>query len=779
MQQSDYKSLIYQSPFGYAYIEAVLSNNGAVDDFRFIEVNSKFEDIVGRRAKDLVGKTVSETIPDYVNSVIDLNCYANISLKGGSETQEHYFESTGNWYQVLAYSNKKGFLATLIEDITDRKQAIEKMKASEENYRTLFENLVEGIYRTTPDGRIIDTNPALVNLLGFPDRESLLKTNVNDLYPDQQDRNKEFRLLDKKNIILSNKIRLRRYDGKIIWAADSFRVVRDEYSKVKYFEGTIIDITEKKEAEEALHKSEERYKNFISQVSDTVYRIEFTAPIPVDMPVEEQIDSIYERSCLAECNPAFLRMYNIEDETAIIGKTIVDFHGTKDNPQNRHVTAQFIKSGYKTENNITEEIDSKGMRKYINNNTLGIVKDGRLMRIWGTQTDITERKNSENELILAKQKAEESNRLKTHFLANMSHEIRTPMNSILGFMELLQKLDLTSKEKENFISTMQESGQRLLDTINNIIEMSKIETESIKPVFSETYIPEIIDYLFDLFKPQTDEKGLELIINNDAGTGQFKVLTDRNLLTAILSNLMKNAVKFTQRGSIELGSFVENDSLIFFVCDSGIGIPSDQQETIFERFVQADLALSRPYEGSGLGLSIAKSYSKMLEGKLWFRSKEREGSTFYLSIPYKKEIKLGITKRKVMNMNENDYKIEPGLKVLIAEDDDANYLYLETVLLRIGAKITRTITGSDTIRIVKEDPDIDLVLMDVKMPEINGWDATRKIREFNMNIPIIATTAYALTGDKEKSLEAGCNYYLAKPIRQDDLLRIISKNFKS
>ena len=776
MKQPDYKSLIYHSPLAYAFLEAILDKKGKIIDFRFVEVNSRFEEITGTKEEYIIGRTVIDSLPEYISSTVDLSKYGRIAYEGGSDIRELYFKATNNWYRVLAYSNEKGFLATLIEDITESKQAVERMKASEENYRSLVENLVEGIYRTTPDGRIIDANPTLVRLLGFPDRESLLKTNVNELYPEQQDRHREFQLADKKNIILSNEIRLRRHDGKIIWAADSFRAVRDANNEVKYFEGTIIDITEKKEAEEALHKSEERYKNFISQVSDAVYRVEFTDPIPVDMPVEDQIDCIYERSRLAECNPAFLRMYNIDDEADIIGKTILDFHGTKDNPQNRYVTSQFIKSGYKTENNITEEIDTTGNRKYINNNTLGIVEGGQLMRIWGTQTDITEQKKSEEELILAKQKAEESNRLKTHFLANMSHEIRTPMSSIIGFMELLQKIELSTEEKESFICTMQKSGQRLLDTINNIIEMSKIETENIRPVFSETNIPEITDYLIDLFKPQTDEKGLQLIISKDTGHAEVKVMTDRNLLTSILSNLLKNAVKFTQQGTIELGNYLENDLLVFYVSDTGIGISEEHRETIFDRFVQADLALSRPYEGSGLGLSIAKSYTDMLGGKIWFKSNERGGSTFYLSIPYKREIKQSIIKTQEADMKDNNYKIDPGLKVLIAEDDDANFMYMEKVLLRIGVKIIRTTNGHETIRKVKEDPDINLVLMDVKMPEINGWDATRKIREFNINIPIIATTAYALTGDKEKSLEAGCNDYLAKPIRQDDLLNIISKN---
>ncbi len=778
MKQPDYKSLIYHSPLAYAYLEAILDKKGKTIDFRFVEVNPRFEEISGTKGKYIIGKTVNDSLPDYIKPTVDLSIYGRIANEGGSDIRELYFKATNNWYRVLTYSNKKGFLATLIEDITESKQAIEKMKASEENYRSLVENLVEGIYRTTPEGRIIDANPALVRLLGFPDKETLLKTNVNELYPEQQDRNKEFQLVDKKNIILSNEIRLRRYDGKIIWAADSFRAVRGANNEVKYFEGTIIDITEKKKTEEALYKSEERYKNFISQVSDAVYRVEFTDPIPVDMPVEEQIDCIYDRSRLAECNPAFLRMYNIDDEADIIGKTITDFHGTKDNPQNRNVTGQFIKSGYKTENNITEEIDSQGKRKYINNNTLGIVKDRRLMRIWGTQTDITEQKNSEKELILAKQKAEESNRLKTHFLANMSHEIRTPMSSIIGFMELLQKIELTTEEKESFICTMQKSGQRLLDTINNIIEMSKIETENIKAVFAKIHVPEITDYLYNLFKPQADEKGLKLKVNNYTGPAEFKMITDRNLLTSILSNLLKNAIKFTNQGVIELGNYIENDSLIFYVRDTGIGIPEEQQDMIFDRFVQADLALSRPYEGSGLGLSIAKSYTDMLGGRIWFESRERKGSTFYISIPHKSEAKQSSTNKEEIEMKDKDYNIDPGLNVLIAEDDDANFMYMEKVLLRIGAKITRTSNGYDTIKKVKEDPDLNLVLLDVKMPGINGWDATRKIREFNKHIPIIATTAYALTGDREKSLDAGCNDYLAKPIRQDDLLDIISKNLE-
>ncbi|MBS0011936.1 MAG: PAS domain S-box protein [Bacteroidales bacterium] len=775
MKQPDYKSIIYHSPLAFVYLEAIYDKKGGIADFRFLEVNSRFKEISGTGGDNIIGKTVNNTLADYIKSSLDMKMYGMLAIKGGSKIHELYFRPTGNWYRVLAYSNEKGFLAVLIEDITESKQAVDKMRASEEKYRSLFESLVVGIYRSTPDGLITEANTALVNILGFPDRETLLKTNVKELYPVQKERIKEFQLLDEKNVILSNEIRLKRYDGTIIWVSDSFRGVRDDKGNLIYFEGTILDITQRKETAEALLKSEERYKNFISQVTDAVYRFEFTEPIPIDMPMDQQVDLIYERSRLAECNPAFCKMYGIEEEDDVLNRSVTDFYGTEDNPQNRYVTEQFIRSGYKVENNITEEFDSKGNRKYINNNTLGIVEDGKLMRIWGTQTDITERKKSENELLIAKQKAEESNRLKTQFLTNMSHEIRTPMNSIIGFMELLQRLDLTNKERENFLATMQESGYRLLDTINNIIEMSKIETGNTKPEFSEIFLAEIIDYLVDLYKPQSDEKGIELMVSNKTGNEPISIISDRNLLTSILSNIMNNALKFTHEGKIELGYFLEDNSVSFVISDSGIGIPDDHREKVFERFVQADSGLSRQYEGSGLGLSIARSYAGMLGGRIWFESREGEGTSFYLSIPFKGKVKRSDSREKVAAKDEEHYETGRKLKILIAEDDDASFMYFETILTRIGAEVSRAVNGYETIQKLKEAPDLDVILMDIKMPVINGWDTSMKIREFNRKIPIIATTAYALTGDKERSFEAGCDFYLAKPVRRDELLTVMSK----
>mgnify|MGYP006282269397 CR=1 FL=1 len=774
MKYPDYRSILQNHPAAYLCLELISDKPGKHEGFRIIEVNTRFEEISGYKEADLKGKAVIELLPSDLWQDSKLGSYIKIAQEGGIKKTEEYFEARASWYSILAYSETKGYLNVFLEDITEEKKELRELIASEENYRLMFHNLVEGVYRTTPEGIIIDANPALVQILGFPNKESLLETNANTLYPDKRDRLKEFKLASEKNIITSNEIRLRQYNNNIIWVSDSYRAVRDGEGKIEYFEGTIVDITERKEAEEALHRSEERYKNFISQVADAVYRFEFVKPVSVNLSIEKQIDRIYDDSRLAECNPAFLKMYGLKSESDILNNTVTDFHGTKDNIHNRQVTAEFIRAGYKTENNITEEIDSQGNRKYFNNNTVGIIKDGYLIRIWGTQTDITEQKKFENELIQAKQKAEESNKLKTHFLANMSHEIRTPMNSIIGFMDFLQTMDLTAKERDSYIDTMHKSGQRLLDTINDIIEMSKIETENIKPELTEIDLGSLMDYLSGLLRPQAEEKNLELKLSEDP-ENDYLLRSDKNILLSILTNLIKNAIKFTREGSIELGYYSEEDNIIFFVKDTGIGIPESHHETVFDRFVQADIEMSRSYEGSGLGLSIAKEYSDILGGRIWFDSKENEGSTFYFSLPYSNKSGKRTKETGKQESPGLNYKIRPGLKVLVAEDDDANFRYLEAILTGMNAGITRATTGYQAIEEARKS-NIDIILMDVKMPELNGWDATKEIRKFNKSIPIIAITAYALLDDREKSTEAGCNDYIPKPFIQNDILRVISNN---
>jgi PAS domain S-box-containing protein len=248
--------------------------------------------------------------------------------------------------------------------------------------------------------------------------------------------------------------------------------------------------------------------------------------------------------------------------------------------------------------------------------------------------DITEKKEYEMKLIQAKERAEESDRLKSAFLQNMSHEIRTPMNGILGFMDLLKEPDLSSEEKDKYISIIDKSGERLLNTINNIIELSRIESGQTELNLTEVHTGDVLQYYLEFFTPRASASNLKLSLLRQAKEEESVIVTDKRVLESIITNLVNNAIKFTPSGSIEFGNYHENNHLVFFVRDTGIGIPVDRHEAIFQRFIQAGLNKSRPHEGSGLGLSIVKAYVDMIRGKIWVESDPGKGSTFSFSIPY-------------------------------------------------------------------------------------------------------------------------------------------------
>ena len=261
-------------------------------------------------------------------------------------------------------------------------------------------------------------------------------------------------------------------------------------------------------------------------------------------------------------------------------------------------------------------------------------KDGEKVII-GTWLDITERKQAEKELIKAKEKAEESDRFKSAFLANMSHEIRTPMNGIMGFAELLKDPQLSDDLQQKYIEIIEKSGVRMLNIINDIVDVSRIEAGVMEVYLAESDINEQLDYIYTFFRPQVVAKGMQLIMPKALPSGQEKTITDREKLFAILTNLVKNAIKYSKEGTIEYGCHKKGSSLEFFVRDTGIGIPKDRQHAIFERFVQADIEDIEARQGAGLGLAISKAYVEMLGGEIWVESEEGRGSTFYFTIPYK------------------------------------------------------------------------------------------------------------------------------------------------
>ncbi len=383
-----------------------------------------------------------------------------------------------------------------------------------------------------------------------------------------------------------------------------------------------------------------------------------------------------------------------------------------------------------------------------------------------------------NELLRAKEKAEESDRLKTAFLANMSHEIRTPMNGILGFSDLLKKPGLTGNQQQMYIDIIEKSGARMLNIINDIVDISKIEAGLMKIDLVETDLNDQMEYTYSFFKPELEAKGIRFIFTNYLPVSDTLIYTDREKTYAILTNLVKNAIKYTEKGTIEFGCFRKGGFIEFYVKDTGIGIPKDRQEAIFERFIQADIADKMARQGAGLGLSISKAYVEMLGGKIWVESEEGKGTAFYFTIPFKgrenTNVEKEVSNRRIEKRSSGDV---PGLKILIVEDDEASEILLSIEMHEIGKQILKAGTGTEAIAISRNNPDLDLILMDIQMPGLNGYEATRRIRQFNKSVVIIAQTAFGLSGDQEKAIDAGCNDYITKPINKGDLHSLIKKYF--
>ena len=426
------------------------------------------------------------------------------------------------------------------------------------------------------------------------------------------------------------------------------------------------------------------------------------------------------------------------------------------------------------------------------------------------KTDITEAKQIFEELILAKEHAEESDHLKSAFLANMSHEIRTPMNGILGFSDLLKEPTLTGDEQLKYIGIIEKSCVRMLNIINDIVDVSKIESGLIELHIKETDIKEQIEYIYSLFKPEVEKKGMQLYFKNSLTYEECILKTDSDKIFAILTNLIKNAIKYSDKGIIEFGcdrvethgivethgraslqnpavlqnpAFLQNRAFIqFYVKDAGIGIPKDRQIAIFERFIQADIGDKRAFQGAGLGLSISKAYVEMLGGKIWVESEEGKGSVFYFTIPYYVEPNEKKMSENLIPKDMESENIKPlvsGLKILIAEDDEASAWLLAKAVKIFSEDVLRAKTGIEAIEACRNNPDIDLILMDVKMPEMDGYEATKLIRVFNKDVIIIAQTAYALTGERETATETGCDDYISKPFSHATLVALINKHLKN
>jgi PAS domain S-box-containing protein len=535
--------------------------------------------------------------------------------------------------------------------------------------------------------------------------------------------------------------------------------------------GTIQDVTARKEAENQIllakgkaEESEKKFKELYEKSGDSI--------------------SMIHNGKFVDCNKATLDLLKFKTKDDFLNTSYLKLSpelqpdGRNSFEKSKEMAKIAHKNGFhkfewvhtkKTGENVPVEILLTSILNEPNNRIIHSV--------W---RDITSRKKAELELIRAKEKAEESNRLKTEFLNNMSHEIRTPMNGILGFSEFLGNANLPEKKRKHFVNIIQNSGNQLLRVMDDILEISRLETKQVKVQAKEVCLNDLLLELFSVFDIKAKENDTPLYLKKSLSDEESTILTDKVKLNKVLSNLLENALKFTNQGYIEFGYNLKKNEKVneleIFVKDNGIGIHPDKHKTIFERFSQANIEFSKNLGGLGLGLSIAKENTELLGGKINVVSKKEKGATFTITLPYK----------PVYENNNSNKKTEETLKkqsgvILIAEDEEVNYLFLEILLkesLQLNCQLLHAKDGVEAVEICKNNPDIKFVLMDIKMPEMDGYEATQKIKEMYPNLPIIAQTAYSTKEEKGKAILAGCDDFISKPICEKKLGSVLKKYIK-
>ena len=650
------------------------------------------------------------------------------------------------------YKNGKiaKILGTLL-DITDRKLSEAQLIESNKRYKAFISVSNTGAWEYNTETDFLWCSPEYFSMLGKDRNQfnqsggsNLNETWIDLLHPEDSERaSTQFADYLKNGSVgmYENYFRMQHSDGYWVWILSRGSTLHDENGNITNLTvGTHIDITQRKIAEEKL---------------SSIIKV---APTGIGFVINRVIH---------EVNDVFCDMTGYSREE-LIGEDAIIVYPSKDDYEyvGKHKYEQIQKKRTGTVETKLKQKDGQTIDVILSSTPIDVndLSSGIIF----TALDITERKKAEEDLKSALEKAQESDHLKSAFLANMSHEIRTPMNGILGFTELLKEPQLTGNEQNRYIKIIEKSGDRMLNTINDIIDISKIEAGQVEVLKSKVSVNKILEEQYEFFNSEAQSKGLELIYKPTLSEREVIIVTDKLKLEGILINLIKNAIKFTKHGNISFGYSLKKErdfkKLEFYVKDTGVGIPSDRIEAIFNRFEQADIEDSKVFEGSGLGLAISKSYVEMLGGNIQVSSIEGSGSTFTFSIPY---IQQSTKYSSIKNTKKKEQKTSlTDVSVIIAEDDETSQLFFKTIFKNKFRNIIYTTNGAETIKAIKKHPEINIILMDIKLPGMNGYDATFEIRKFNRDVVIIAQTAFGLSGDKEKAIEAGCDDYISKPINK-------------
>lgn len=656
-----------------------------------------------------------------------------------------------------------------------------EVKQNEEKYRFLIENSLDVIWVIDVETmKFIFVSPSVEKLRGFTAEEVMSQGVTRALSPESKkyvDDNLPARIAhfrETGNVeIYKDEIQQPCKDGTLIWNESLTYFHINPQNKRLEIIGSNRSIDERKITELKLKESQNNYDRLMVSAIQGFMRLKFKKPLKIDIPIEEQILWTIDNLFVAECNNIFANMYGFKSSEDIIGKSVVNIWDGEENA--RQIIENYLSCGYHWINLETREVTSAGNEKFFLNNCISIYNnDNEIVEMWGSQVEITKRKKADQilqqrnkELIIAKDKAEESDRLKTAFLASMSHEIRTPLNAIVGFSGIIADSSEGIKMK-NFSRIIASQNELLLQLVDDLIDFSKLEAGVMEFHEEKFDINELINNLMLMFnsKLSTDVELVPVTMSKS-----FFILSDANRIKQLFSGLIYNAIKFTKKGSITFGYELDEQSEIeFFVKDTGIGIPNDQQKEIFKRFIKLDTFS----QGTGLGLSIVKNIVKMMSGKVWLESETGKGSNFYFKLPIKIE-NLDKRKEKRKSITNKPKLFNSEITILIVEDNESNMIILEEILHLQKIKTLSATNGMEAIEVCKSNNDIDLVLMDLKMPVLDGFEATRKIKQFKPHLPIIAQTGQALSEDKDKAKEAGCDAYITKPIKRNELFELIRK----
>jgi len=784
-----YETIFESSPVMFWYKDTqntLLRLNKAAALFEGVEPH----EVEGRSSFDLYPK---EQANAYFNDDLEV-IQSGVSKLGIIEKHISIGTSESKWVHVgkVPLSNNDGEIVGVIAfaiDITEQRNSQEALIHSEERFRRITETVTDYIYTVTvEDNKAIKTyhGPACLGVTGYTSEELEID---DSLWYDMIVEEDRALVIEKTREILQGndpqqfQHRLIKKDGSICWVKNTPVLHFDNEGKLTSYDGLIRDITQITNKEIEVREREAHWRSLVK-----------VSPIGIGTLKDKTILDVNQSIC-------DMTGY---DKQELVGNTVWSLYSSVEEYEKLLNNQNWVIENSGTFTVETEWVKKDGSIMNVQYSSTALFEGDLSKGLVFTALDITKRKRDDialrereqelriqnanyslineeleksnrriteinTELVDAKEKAEESDRLKSAFLANMSHEIRTPMNGIIGFVDLLKEPDLTPEEYIEYLDIISTSGQQLINIINDIIDISKIEAGEVRISERNFSVNNLLNEICLTFKHQAEIKGIQVI--HEQSPFDLWIKSDETKIRQIATNLIGNALKFTFKGSINVGYENKGAFIEFFVKDSGIGIPAEFHESVFERFRQVEASLTKKAGGTGLGLSICKALVGILGGNIWLTSVLNEGTTFKFTIP----VVPGTQSIKETIEVKNDSINWSNREIIVAEDEETNFIYLKKVLEHTNLIVYRAKNGVECLDLLSTYPQVTLILMDIKMPIMDGYEATRIIKQTRPDVKVIAQTAYALANDRENVKQAGCDDYISKPIEKEHLYSIIKK----